>query len=282
MGAKVTNRSLGLKRAPSAYALFCADMAAAKAAARLPQGRRLREKTFVISKASLSTKWKSLGLEGKRKYVESASSRARSNATARAAARAAPATEAGLGHSSSAGGDSPSEQTCVLGQRFSWQGAWLHTTQQLGQGSYGTVYLAEDHGAGLRYAVKVPLGEQQEGAPGTAELMREHEMLRTLAHPGIISCWGVVASHSQEYAGLILQLADSNLSSWLREQGVIEASYCAPKDQQAKMARHQLCMQLTQAVAYLHIKAVLHGDLKPGNIHSVPVSVPGCSTRHAS
>jgi serine/threonine protein kinase len=83
-----------------------------------------------------------------------------------------------------------------------------------------------------------------------------------------------VTSAKTSATGLVLQLASSNLSAWLREQSAAEAVTGVRKSE-ARLERYRLCLQLARAVQYIHEKAVLHADIKPGNalVHAAPLQV---------
>lgn len=56
---------------------------------------------------------------------------------------------------------------------------------KLGEGTYGTVYKAQDSSTGLAVALKkMKIEDRDEGTPVTA--LREIALLRTLNHPGIV------------------------------------------------------------------------------------------------
>ena len=72
----VCNGTLGISRAPTAYALFCAH---AKANWKTPARRRIKHKSSFLTKGALQKKWETLPEDEQKKFKQYATQRAARN-----------------------------------------------------------------------------------------------------------------------------------------------------------------------------------------------------------
>ena len=72
----VCNETLGISRAPTAYALFCAH---AKANWKTPARRRIKQKSSILTKSALQKKWETMPEDEKEKFKQDAAQRAARN-----------------------------------------------------------------------------------------------------------------------------------------------------------------------------------------------------------
>ncbi|EDM74201.1 serine/threonine kinase PKN8 [Plesiocystis pacifica SIR-1] len=116
---------------------------------------------------------------------------------------------------------------------------------RIGKGSYGTVFLAQDHQLGRKVAVKVmPLGDLQ-----VAE--REGKLLAELNHPHVVRIHDYGAKDDYRY--LVLELLEGpTLGEW-----------CQGKSPRAIVQRY---LEAGEGLEAAHRQGLVHRDFKPGNV----------------
>ncbi|MEO0476738.1 MAG: WD40 repeat domain-containing serine/threonine protein kinase [Planctomycetota bacterium] len=124
----------------------------------------------------------------------------------------------------------------------------------LGRGASAEVWRCVDRSFGREFAIKSPAVDTgQSHAAAIKALQDEAELLGTLQHPGIVHAVRFVADDQASYLALDFVDGDDILQ------------HCKLTDANAS-ARHDLLVKVVEAVAYLHAKDVVHGDLKPEHI----------------
>jgi serine/threonine-protein kinase len=145
----------------------------------------------------------------------------------------------------------PTEGDMLIGQRV----GPFELTRLLGAGGMGVVYLGErvDGEVLQQVAIKLP-GRLALVDSQSSRAARERDLLARLSHPHI--------------AGLIDAGNSPTLGPWFAMEYVAGTPITRFADE-AKLdvhARLALWLQVTEAVAYAHRHAIVHRDIKPGNV----------------
>ncbi|KAI2804511.1 Cyclin-dependent kinase 14 [Blomia tropicalis] len=123
---------------------------------------------------------------------------------------------------------------------------------QLGEGSYATVYKGYSNLLNRVVALKEIRLQPEEGAPFTA--IREASLLRGLKHANIVTLHDII--HTRQTLILVFEFMDTDFSQYLdRHPGGLN-----PKNVRLFM------FQLLRGLAYCHERRILHRDLKPQNL----------------
>src|SRR3954465_11577126 len=120
----------------------------------------------------------------------------------------------------------------------------------IGNGGFGTVYLAEDTWIDKKVALKVP--HKQGRACGG--LLREPRLLATLSHPNVVT---ILTAEKQENIFFIVMeyVAGETLEAMIAREGPLEIP----------LALDYTC-QVCNALDHAHKNGVLHRDLRPSNV----------------
>jgi serine/threonine-protein kinase len=124
----------------------------------------------------------------------------------------------------------------------------------LGSGGFGTVYLVRDTWIDKKVAIKVP--HKQNGE--FDELLREPRLLAALDHESIVSI--VTAEKSDGYFFIVMEFVEGESL-----EALIQKNKGIDLDTAVDFSR-----QIASAVDYAHRQAVLHRDLRPGNVLVTP------------
>ncbi|OLB65468.1 MAG: hypothetical protein AUI10_06680 [Actinobacteria bacterium 13_2_20CM_2_72_6] len=129
---------------------------------------------------------------------------------------------------------------------------------EIAKGAIGTVWRGRDTGTGERVAIKL-LRPEVAAQPDLVEaFLAEARIIADLDHPCIVRARELVRG-GDTYA-LVLDLVNGqDLRRRLRVDGPLPPAVAA-----------DVVAQVADALAYLHERGIVHGDIKPGNI-LVPV-----------
>ncbi len=125
-------------------------------------------------------------------------------------------------------------------------------TEQLGAGSFGSVWKARDSKLDRSVAVKIPRSGQLSSAEAE-KFLREARAAAQLKHPNIVGVHEVGRDADTVYIVCDL-IHGADLSEWLEVK--------RPNPREAA----ELCIKIADALQHAHDKGIVHRDLKPQNI----------------
>lgn len=124
--------------------------------------------------------------------------------------------------------------------------------EQLGEGSYATVYKGYSNLTNQVVALKEIRLQEEEGAPFTA--IREASLLKELKHSNIVTLHDIV--HTRETLTFVFEYVNTDLSQYMeRHAGGLEHRNV-----------RLFLFQLLRGLSYCHKRRVLHRDVKPQNL----------------
>ncbi|SPR01721.1 unnamed protein product (mitochondrion) [Plasmodiophora brassicae] len=136
----------------------------------------------------------------------------------------------------------------------------LHCIEQIGRGTYGTVWKAFNASRRLVAVKRLTMEKETEGFPVTA--LREVKILQAVRHPNIIwleSCDASVDAHLYRTGSsidMVFPYHDHDLAG-LIENDIVEIS--------PAIAKYYL-QEILKGLDYLHSNHVMHRDMKSSNI----------------
>ncbi|EFJ44600.1 cyclin dependent kinase [Volvox carteri f. nagariensis] len=150
----------------------------------------------------------------------------------------------------------------VFGGTRSIHSAYVFSVdKQIGEGTYGQVFMGHDRKTNDKVALKkIRMDTEKEGFPITA--IREIKILSTLSHPNVVNLREIVRSEihkNNNFKGsiyMVFDYAEYDLT------GLMESTKYVFTEPQVKC----ILKQLLKGLAYCHNNGVLHRDLKASNI----------------
>lgn len=124
--------------------------------------------------------------------------------------------------------------------------------EQLGEGSYATVYRGYSNLMSKVVALKEIRLQPEEGTPFTA--IREASLLRGLKHANIVTLHDII--HTKDTLTFVFEYVHTDLSQYLEKH---------PGGLNPKNVKLFL-FQLLRGLSYCHERVILHRDLKPQNL----------------
>ncbi|XP_058461612.1 cyclin-dependent kinase 14 [Malaya genurostris] len=124
--------------------------------------------------------------------------------------------------------------------------------EQLGEGSYATVFKGYSNLTNQVVALKEIRLQEEEGAPFTA--IREASLLKELKHSNIVTLHDIV--HTRETLTFVFEFVNTDLSQYMERH---------PGGLDHRNVRLFL-FQLLRGLSYCHKRRVLHRDVKPQNL----------------
>ncbi|XP_066596998.1 uncharacterized protein Eip63E [Prorops nasuta] len=125
--------------------------------------------------------------------------------------------------------------------------------EQLGEGSYATVFKGYSHLTKRVVALKEIRLQEEEGAPFTA--IREASLLKELKHNNIVTLHDII--HTRDTLTFVFEYVHTDLSQYMERYG---NGGLVPHDVKLFL------FQLLRGLAYCHRRMVLHRDVKPQNL----------------
>jgi len=138
---------------------------------------------------------------------------------------------------------------------------------EIGSGSFGSVWLAEDTWLGNRVALKIP----HETGEDLGKVLAEPKLLAGLEHPNIIKLYNVGKSGDTVF--MVMEYVEGKSLKEILKGGALD---------KAEVLR--ITRSILDALSHAHAKGVVHRDLKPGNIlvtESGEVKITDFGTAHA-
>lgn len=126
--------------------------------------------------------------------------------------------------------------------------------KQIGRGTFGIVYLAENRQTQIRRAIKVIPKEQKGLGSPLSEIINEVTLLTHLDHPNIVPIYESFESDSYFYI-VTEHCEGGELFDFIVNRRTLTEVIAA-----------KITHQLLSAVAYCHSQNVVHRDLKPENL----------------
>jgi len=125
---------------------------------------------------------------------------------------------------------------------------------RLGQGGFGTVFLAHDPDLNRPVAIKVPKFADETTDESVRSFLEEARIAAGLKHPAIVAIYDVVRSEDKSCYIAMEYVEGESLKAALA-QGKLPVQRAA-----------QIIAQAASAAHVAHKKGLVHRDLKPGNI----------------
>lgn len=128
-------------------------------------------------------------------------------------------------------------------------------TKNLGEGGFGTVYLAEDTLSNRQVAIKIPHLRSMQDSQSRKRFQTETRVLEQIRHPAIVSI--LDSGEYEELPFLVMEYCDSgNLTQLLSELDQRPSpNWCA-----------RLILHIAQGLGQAHSLGILHRDIKPHNV----------------
>uniref|UniRef100_A0A7S1J9F6 Protein kinase domain-containing protein n=1 Tax=Eutreptiella gymnastica TaxID=73025 RepID=A0A7S1J9F6_9EUGL len=125
--------------------------------------------------------------------------------------------------------------------------------QQLGRGSYGTVYKAKSKHLGVVVALKEIDKKQVKAQQLESQIKREIQIHSSMKHPAIVELYTSFEDSHKVY--LVMEYCGTDMQQHLCDQGRLDEGTGA-----------LFTWEMVRGLQYIHDQGVLHLDIKPANL----------------
>ena len=129
---------------------------------------------------------------------------------------------------------------------------------QLGQGSFGKIYLVKDSKGNIYSMKKILLSEELD----VKNVIREYNMCFNLAHPNIIKIIGIYSNKLDKTTYVVYILMEVGMTDWEKEIN----SHKIKKMFYTEEELVNILKQLISSLSFLQKNKISHRDIKPQNI----------------
>jgi serine/threonine protein kinase len=129
---------------------------------------------------------------------------------------------------------------------------------QLGQGSFGKIYLVKDSKGNIFSMKKLLLSEELD----VKSVINEYNMCYNLSHPNIIKILGIYSNKLDKTTYVVYVLMEVGISDWEKEIN----SYKMKKISYTESDLINILKQLISSLSFLQKNNISHRDIKPQNI----------------
>ena len=129
---------------------------------------------------------------------------------------------------------------------------------QLGQGTFGKIYLVQDKNNQLFSMKKIILSEELD----VQSVINEYKMCQKLSHENIVQILGIYTKKLDTTTYVVYVLMEVGLTDW--EKQIM--SYADKKIEYTEKNLINIIKQLTKVLAFLQKNNTSHRDIKPQNI----------------
>ena len=129
---------------------------------------------------------------------------------------------------------------------------------QLGQGTFGKIYLVQDNSKQLFSMKKIVLSEELD----VQSVIKEYRMCYKIKHPNVIKILGIYNNKLDKTTYVVYVLMEVGLTDWEKEI----KSYNDKSIEYTEDELINIIKQLTSILAFLQRKNISHRDIKPQNI----------------
>jgi hypothetical protein len=129
---------------------------------------------------------------------------------------------------------------------------------QLGQGSFGKIYLVKDSKGNIYSMKKILLSEELD----VKSVIDEYNMCYNLNHPNIIKILGIYSNKLDKTTFVVYVLMEVGISDWEKEI----KSYKTKKTVYKEQDLIHILKQLISSLSFLQKNNISHRDIKPQNI----------------
>ena len=129
---------------------------------------------------------------------------------------------------------------------------------QLGQGTFGKIYLVQNKNNELFSMKKIILSEELD----VQSVMNEYKMCQKLKHPNVVKILGIYNNKLDSTTYVVYVLMEVGLTDWEKEIH----TYCDKNLEYSEKDLIQIIKQLSSVLSFLQKKNISHRDIKPQNI----------------